>query len=199
MKQVKRAFALLLCVATVLSLCMVYASADNVCPVTINGDVNTTVTFYVSTTSKWKFSKDKVTLDAMAGKLTVPNWSSGNIETDAYGFYEVSWYKKSGDSWKKVKSKDWDNTETFSINGLKRNTEYKITVRPYTMDEIYEKHRFVYSASAWGLTIFVVPFGGEDFYDELNKPDEKNLKWDSDHLPQWTVLETSSGIMTCSK
>ena len=52
----------------VLSLCMTFAGAANQCSEEdIKGDAKTTVTFYISTNSKWKLSKDSIKLTATSG------------------------------------------------------------------------------------------------------------------------------------
>ena len=209
MKHMKRAFAMLMCVAMILSLCTMFASAANVCEakdITGNADSNATVTFYVSTKSKWKFFKDSITLTATSGKLIHPTWSS-DTKADSYGFYEVSWYKKSGDNWKLVDSKKWEDKETCSVTSLKRSTEYKITVRPYTMDEIFSKHRLAYSTNFGCIVLLPVQtiggglkldgMGLETYDNSTCKPTPDEFKWDT--LPTWTVSSTSAGIMTCSK
>ena len=205
MKQVKRAFALLLCVATVLSLCMVYAGAVNQCSEgDIKGDTNATVTFYITTKNKWRLSGDKITLTATKGTLHYHAYSTSDATGDSFGFYEVSWYKKSGNTWKYVSSKVWDDTSECQIKNLKKNTEYQITVRPYTMDEIFEKHRIAYATNAACPAFFVVQkasFGAipQEGYDNFCKPQINDMYWDSEDFPTWTVSATSKGIMTCSK
>ena len=185
MKQVKRAFALVLCVATVLSLCMAYASAGNVCKEEeIEGHMDATVTFYISTNSRWFNAKDSIKLTGTKkGTITHGTWTSGERSNDVYGYYHVNVYEKSGDDWNYVEksSGNWKAesalSKTHTIKKLVNNKDYKIVVTPYTLDEIYELHKIRYSASC-GL-------GKADMY------------WESQ--PTWTVSSTTSGVMTCSK
>lgn len=205
MKQVKRVCAMLLCVATVLSLCMTFAVAANQCSETeIKGDVNNTATFYITTKNKWRLGGDKITLTATAGLLHYDAYSASDVTGDVFGFYEVTWYKKSGNTWKYVSSKTWDNTSECPIKNLKKSTEYKITVRPYTIDEIYEKHRIAYANNALCPGFYVIQkasFGAipQEGYDNFCKPQDGHMYWDSESFPTWTVSATSKGIMTCSK
>ena len=180
MKQVKRTLAMLLCMAMVLSLCMVYAVAGNVCSeADIKGDANTTVTFYITTKDKWKLSKDSIKLTATKGSLVYGTWSGGEKSDSTYGCYHVNVYKKSGGSWIKVKksSFEWKNEESPKIKKLERSTDYKIVIEPYSIEEIGDTHKIRYSCSNLG--------GCSDLY------------WDS--VPTWTISSTSKGIMTCSK
>ena len=112
-----------------------------------------------------------------------------------------------GDNWKLVYSKKWEDKETCSVTSLKRSTEYKITVRPYTMDEIFSKHRLAYSTNFGCIVLLPVQtiggglkldgMGLETYDNSTCKPTPDEFKWDE--LPTWTVSSTSAGIMTCSK
>lgn len=126
-----RVLALLCCALT---LCPVLLSstvqAANACPSSISGNMNKTVTFTVKTDKSW-LTRNIVKLSATKG--TVREDCSGKTAR-YYGIYNVT-----------VKGGGKTKTYTLSgsslkITGLKKNTEYRITVKPYSVSDFTAKH-----------------------------------------------------------
>ena len=127
MKQVKRAFAALLCVATVLSLCMVYAGAGNVCQeIKGTGAPSSSVTFTVTTNSKWGKNDLKITQT----KGEAYNTMCDNTYS-AYGLYKVTYTNSDG----KEKTKYFTGDKVKL--DLKPSQTYTVTVRAYDKTSVY--------------------------------------------------------------
>ena len=125
MKQVKRAFAMLLCIATILSLCMVYAVADNVCSeITGTGDPSSSVTFMVTTNSKWGKNNLKITQT----KGNAQMWSGDEYKT--YGRYTVTYINSNG----KEKNKSFTG-ESVTLD-LKPSQTYSVIVTAYSNTDL---------------------------------------------------------------
>ena len=127
MKQVKRAFAMLMCVAMVLSLCTMFAGAANVCSeITGTGKPSESVTFTVETNSKW--GNNNLKLTQTKGKASL-YWS--DREPEVYGRYTVT-YKADG---AKEKSKSFTGSEVKL--DLKPNKTYTVTVTAYSYESLH--------------------------------------------------------------
>ncbi|MBR4545695.1 MAG: fibronectin type III domain-containing protein [Oscillibacter sp.] len=124
MKQIKRAFAMLMCVATVLSLCMTFAVAGNVCQeIKGTGKPDESVTFTVTTNGKW--GKNDLKITQTKGKANL-YWS--DRQPEEYGRYTVTYKNSNG----KEKSKKLTGSEVKL--DLKPNQTYTVTVTAYSYD-----------------------------------------------------------------
>ena len=119
---------MLLCIATILSLCMVYAVADNVCSeITGNGEPSSSVTFTVTTKSNW--GSNDLSITQNKGKAWTNTMGS---QYDAYGLYKVTYTNKDG----KEKTKYF--TDDKVKLDLKPNQTYTVTVKAYDRTSINE-------------------------------------------------------------
>ena len=123
MKQSKRAFALLLCVAMVLSMCMAFAGATEKREKIIgSGTPSESVTFTVSTYDQ------KVKLKLTQTKGTATMWSGDSREE--YGRYTVIYTDKNGNS--KTTSFTGKN-KTITLN---MNQAYKVSITAYSREDL---------------------------------------------------------------
>ncbi len=130
MKQVKRAFALLLCVATVLSLCMVYAGAtERRDKITGSGTPSESANFTVST------YEQKVKLKLTQTKGTATMWTGDSRQE--YGRYTVTYTDKDG------KSKTTSFTGKNKTITLNANQAYKVSITAYSREDLGKCIRYI--------------------------------------------------------
>ena len=173
---------LILCIASVFSLCIVPASAARVCEEgDIVGDGSGTFEFYVSVGSQWWKSNGSVKLSQKQGSLTRDAWDGERTE-DTYGLFHVYVYKKSNDQYEYVTGYDWEGSSK-TIPDLKKGASYKIKVVPATVDELADAHPVKYSA-----------------YIGLRQSHCGTMEWEK--FPKWSIsssknIDSFSFSFTC--